>query len=389
MSENAYTKYYSILKRMYRYPTAGTKDPPRYPNSIPMTNLAPSPINRDINANNNDATCEEGCCKSTTNCMGNCWGGYWNMFFKYDAVKIVSLILVIATIILVCTLVPLSFNYVRYDQYAFKKNVYGSVDTTQIYQQGRYFFPIVYTMVKFPSTYQMVTLTGLSVFTQDGFQVNVNVKFMYLLPPDNLADIYEKYSINYLSAISSIAKLTIKSLAGSVVNGSSFVLSDYVLKRGYLEGLFSQALSNALLNQIGVVMPASSFKLMFVDVPQAMINQYLQTVMQGQTNILQQQNQQVAAVISETNTMVSQTTAQVNFTLVSATIQADQLTSNTQSDANNIMISARGIGLRDMFTMLNITSQDDKTGMIEILAYLGAIEPAVYKGFSGQLIVNN
>ncbi len=91
---------------------------------------------------------------------------------------ILSILSLIGAIIL-CATVASSFHYVKYDQYALLQDRYGTVRLSRVYEEGRYFFPLNYNMIKFPATYIPVQLDTL-VFTETGLEFDIQVEYILL-----------------------------------------------------------------------------------------------------------------------------------------------------------------------------------------------------------------
>ena len=78
-----------------------------------------------------------------------------------------------------------SFNYVEYDEYAFKKSTTtNTVDQSEVYDNVRYLWGFNHVKVVFPKLLQRQEL-NLSVANEEG-SVNVAVSFWYRLPKDDL-----------------------------------------------------------------------------------------------------------------------------------------------------------------------------------------------------------
>jgi hypothetical protein len=299
----------------------------------------------------------------------------------------------IITLILICTLVPLSYKYVSYNQYGFIKNRFGTVDTSKVLTQGRHFYTLNYDLITFPATYQQVvfsdsTTTSLSVFTSDGYQIHLNLIFYYRIPKENLATIYNKYSTNYGAAVINQAKLTIKSLAGSSTSGFNIPLNQYIINRDSIEKQIAISLHNDLNTTVGVYVPIQYVRLQQITIPSNMIQQFLQTVVQEQDNLIQQNLQQVNQITAETGTLISAINATVNFTITNAYINSDMSVSNAKSEANNIVDTARGIGIANFIKYLNITDTDSISKLIKLFAIIDNVNPTIYYGLQSPLIVN-
>lgn len=289
--------------------------------------------------------------------------------FKYG-MAISACCLFLATI-LICILIPISFWYINYDEYAFDKNNYGIVNTNKIYYQGRYFKLITHEPLIFSSTYQKMDFTGendITIFTYDGYQISLNIVFWYRIPAENLSTIYKTYSMNYKLAVVNSAKLIIKNLAGSSgPDGLNIPLQSYVTSRTYIQNQFAQYVQ-INLNLLGFDAPVKMFQLLDITIPSLMITQYLNTVLQYQDNIIQQNQQEVTKITATTTTLVSEINAKINLTLSNAVIKSNQIIINAKSEANKITQSMRSNTISTLFNNLNITDPNLKQRYIMILA---------------------
>ncbi len=280
-----------------------------------------------------------------------------------------SIFWLIIGIILVCIIVPLSFHYVRYDQYAFNRNIYGSTDTTHLITQGRYFYPITHDLVTFPSTYQMVSFlnsqgTSLSVFSNEGLQFNIDVIFFYRLPSDTLGQIYNTYSTAYDSQVSNIAKAVLKNQA------VSFTLDDYANNHQYIQSQFASSLSQTLTTQLKVYTPIYNVLLLNIYYPGSVINQNLQSAIEFQNNQVQQFQQAVDLIDIETSRLLSLIWANSNITINFANTSANAIVSNAVSVSSAIVTSARALGIQNTLNALNITDPSLRDQFFQITSIL-------------------
>lgn len=261
--------------------------------------------------------------------------------------SIVALIDIIVTISCVAS----SYHYVSYDEMAFKRAVYGSVDTSVIYNQGRYFMPLTYSVVRFPAVYQPIVFL-LSVFSDNGLEFDVSVSFQYKLPPNSLADIYNKYSTNYESLVISVSKAAIKNTA------TLFGVEDYLSNRTYIENKFAVAVHGKLSEIVWVDAPTQFFKIISIHFPGSLIDKSLQTVVTLQNNELLLAQQQLSVINAETDSIIAAIDAQTTLTLAYATNTATQTVNESQNKAKRLMVNARGQGIATFLSLLGFNSTD-------------------------------
>lgn len=293
----------------------------------------------------------------------------------------------IGAIIFAATLAS-SFHYVQYNEYALLQDRYGTVRLGHVYEEGRYFFPLNYNMIKFPSSYIPVDLDTL-VFTETGLEFKIQVHFYYRLPKENLGKIYNSFSFNYDDLVHSNAKTTIKNSAANL----RFDL--YFTNRTRIETLFANNVATVLAADVFVDMPKELFRISSVTVPDSIIELSLESQIALQNNDLLEKTQRVAVIRAETDRLVSITTAQTQQVLQFATNEAKRLVEKATSVANRVEITARAEGIRTMLDALNLTTSSNSandtaftTQLVRTLALLdNAVNTTIVPG-TGDVLVN-
>jgi len=265
--------------------------------------------------------------------------------------------------ILIITIVACSFHYVNYNEMTFIQNRFGTVDTTSVFKQGRYFLTLDKFFVTFPSTFQHVVYTT-PVFTDIGLQFDLEVSFYYRLKPTKLGAMYNLYSKNYESRIINIAKTTIKNEA------IQYTINDYIQKRQEIENKLGAVLQSTLDEMVGVEVPQIYFRLLTINMPNTLILTSLKSAINLQENQIQQYQQDVTIIQSDTQKMVSSINATSNQVIEYALTQADQIVKNSEFLLINQINTARSFGIQYLFNVLNITT--DQLEFVKLLAYLDA-----------------
>jgi regulator of protease activity HflC (stomatin/prohibitin superfamily) len=299
----------------------------------------------------------------------------------------VSLVLLLlVTVVMVPTVVK-SFHVVSYDQVAYVKNVYGSVNTDTLYGNGRYFLPLTQIMIRFDNTYEPIAYLAtnnwglvegiddsssvqnapLSVFLADGVQIHIELFFEYRIDHTRLAGLYNQFGTTYVSQIVAISTATIKStIAG-------FVQLDYVLHRDTVENKVAIALESTLHLELGVFAPRNKVKLLQVTFPDSVVSTNLQAVMSLQNNEVALLQQQVTAIETETQRQVAIVTAQRALILSQGHIDANRTVAFAQNFANNIFAGARALGQATFFETLGITNNTIQLEFIKVLNLLDTL----------------
>ncbi len=307
--------------------------------------------------------------------------------YKYVLSSILAL-----SVLLVCILVPLSFHYIHYNEYAFTRNKFGKTDTDKVLERGRYFLPLNFDIIRFSSTYNEIRFegdNGQNIFTKDGYQIKMNLAFWYKIPSKSLKNIYNKYGLNYQNSVINEAKLIIKNFAGTATTGSNIELSKYINDRRNISKSIAEALNKELYSEFGIDVPVKYVQMMYVQIPDTLVTQYTKTVEQVQKNQLEQNKQTLEQIKAETQTLVTNIKVQSDFVLNSAKIDAEKIVLNTKAFANSIVTSQRGKGLRFLMSTLNITTQDEINKMIRIMSIGDNTNNKIFYNIDNNIIINN
>jgi hypothetical protein len=116
------------------------------------------------------------------------------------------------SLILLLVLLPLSFSYVEYDEYALKKHtVENTVETDSTYDVGRYYWGVDRTALPFSRHFQKVTET-FSIFPTNGLEFDVDVVFWYRIQKENLGQLYKAFGTSFDSQVRNRANAKIKNV---------------------------------------------------------------------------------------------------------------------------------------------------------------------------------
>jgi hypothetical protein len=297
------------------------------------------------------------------------------------------------SIILLCILLPLSFVYVEYNEMAFDRNKFGTVDTSRVITQGRHYLSLTHELVKFPSTFKKIsflqsTNSALSIFTQDGYQITIEIQFYYMLMPNNLKKIYDLYSMNYETGVINLAKLTVRELSGSVDSGVYLPLQSYISNRTYIQQRYSYEVNKRMREELSINAPIEYFKIIELGIPQDMIDRYQRTVIQLQDNEVKENTQQVSLIQAETEKMVSIIDAKTVNLLQSANIQSSFIKLNANITAQNIINNANILGFKYMCNTLSLTNSTDIIKLSKILNLMENPASKLFYNIANNIIIN-
>jgi regulator of protease activity HflC (stomatin/prohibitin superfamily) len=281
--------------------------------------------------------------------------------FSEHKKKMLFFVMIFIIIIIIIITVSCSFHYIRYDEMAFVRNIYGVVDTTQVLTNGRYFLTLDKTLIKFPLINQLIKFINLSVFTNNGLSIYIDISLYYRLDSFSLKNIYTLYSTNYDQVIQNSVKSIIRDISGT------FSLEDYVRNHTSIQQLIAKKINITLMNNIGISIFENTVVLGAVVTADSIIKSNLQSAVQTQNNFIQQKLQQVLLIIGETSKLVATVNLQTNYIKGLAEIDSQKIEQNSKAESNKIISIARSEGIQQMFILLNITENKIKMDLLKIL----------------------
>jgi hypothetical protein len=275
-----------------------------------------------------------------------------------------------------------SINFVNYNQYAFSHNIFTSVDTSNVLEQGLYLYPPWTKLEYFPSTYQHVKLFE-PVFSDTGLEFDLEVIFYYKLNKNKLASIYNLFSKNYHGRILSNSKQIIKNI------GSKYSVDDYILNRFNIEKDIGVSLSNQLNNEIGVDVNPEFVKITNITFPENVVQTNLLSAIAQQQNDVEINQQNYQSVLAETKYIVSQLNSQSEQINKFSQNEANLLIANSNSLGKNIIGKAKLQGIHNFFKTLNITESKTKNMYIDWFGINDNTNSTLVIGFqSNNLFMN-
>jgi hypothetical protein len=287
------------------------------------------------------------------------------------------------TIFLLIVLLPLSFVYIEYNEMAFDRNKFGTVDTSYVLTQGRHYLPLTHELVKFPTTFNKIAFlksnnNALSIFTQDGYQISIEVQFYYRLLTNNLKLIYDTYSMNYELGVINLAKLIIRELSGSANSGVYLPLHSYINNRTYIQNKYASEVHRRMELELAIDVPIEYFKIIELDIPNDMVARYERSVIQIQDNEVKENTQVLLATEAETDKLISIIDANTTNLLRSTDIISKSIDSNANISSDNIINNANIFGFKYLCDMLNISNSST---IIKLSTSLNLLENPASKLF--------
>lgn len=144
--------------------------------------------------------------------------------------------------LLLAILLSMSFGYLDYHQYGFKRQKSTSrVFTDAVYKGGRYLIGPDFEFKLYPASSRLVNLRGTTVFSKDTLEVFMDIQFHYFLRPSQLHLLHKKYQLTYHAVIRSTA---MDALKGAAV---AFTTEQFIKERKKIE----EAMASAVRARIG------------------------------------------------------------------------------------------------------------------------------------------
>jgi len=269
-------------------------------------------------------------------------------------------IVVSIAVLLVLILVPLSFRYVDYYEYGLKRSWTGTVDTTNVYIQGRYFTGLGYRFVIYPADATSKSLESLSVFSAGetnssvGLSFLIDVDYTYLLKKDSIGQLHQELASTYDTVIYENAKAAIKNEAIYVA------FTEYFQNRTSVESHFRKAVEKHWASS-NMPCTLDQFHLGRVQIPDAVAKRQLESRIQYETNDKESYLQQAQIERAKTSVLVNQIilnetkvkrTAEAEASLIrsKATAQAQQLLLEAQSNGTRLLVESAGIATQEQRT---------------------------------------
>lgn len=316
----------------------------------------PSDINRNLPLSEPQAEQKDVSCSQTV----------LTFIKKYRVV--ISSVLIFVTCLLLLILIPISFSYVEWDEWAFRKDVYNNkVHLSDVYTNGRYFWGIGKTKLTFSNLYHQEE-AEFSIAASNGQEFNLFIKYNWRPKKNELKNIYLKFGTTISQQVSNRANSAIKNVA------PTFTINEYIQNRTTIPNTLYASLF-AELSNIGVDVPREGFHLHDVDIPDKVTEINLNTAVQSQTNILRYNEQLAVGVRAETERLDQEIRANTTFLNLQTDAQISRLVVDAKTESNRITAEADGNGIKDLFTSLNVTDEETKKKFFQFFVLINAMNP--------------
>jgi len=264
---------------------------------------------------------------------------------------------------LICT----SFEYVHYDEVAFKKNTLSNkVDTKKVYRNGRYHVGPSADMVRFKRTFQKVDFSGnkaLQVFNSEGLNVELDTSFYWRIQENNLERMFSAYGLNIRSKALAIAESTLKNSA------IEFTIEQFLKDRAIITQTFNKNITIAM-GSIYLDVQEDMFQLRTISFPSQIRKKYLDAAIVLQKEKQFQFEQQAKLIRDTTEKMVKATNANTTVITREAQAQSTRIVAVANANSEELVSTARGKGIAIALSNLTVTDPADRKTFIKLMAIL-------------------
>jgi hypothetical protein len=263
--------------------------------------------------------------------------------------------------LLTVILVPMSLEHVEYYEYGLEmRKTTGRVDTTYVYERGRYNVGPTYKFIKYQADAHFEEFNALSVFskgasnTSIGLEFKVDVDFTYLLKKDEIGELHQDLSNSYRAIIESRAKDGIKNEAIHV----SF--TEYFQDRKEVEKRFRDAVQRRW-DSTRVHCTLDQFHLGRIRIPDSVATRQLESLVQNERNDQEAYFQQAQLEREQTAVEVNSIFLEKEKILRTAQAEASLLRAKAKAQAALIKVEAQVNGTALLFLASDIVKQEHMT----------------------------
>lgn len=286
-------------------------------------------------------------------------------------------------VLLILILIPTSFSDVEYYEIGFKqRRSTGFVNIKEVYSSGRYFVGPDFTFKVFQANAHFVKLDKIAVWTGDKVEIKITCTFQYFLRKDFLPDLHEAYNVDYEPVVKGTAIDAIKGRAADLP------IEDYIRNRENIEKELFKALAKRVdgccretcptqevdlpacgycitnaqckSSEKGIFVEVRYFQLLAVDVHEDVKSRYLRQVTEAAEEERAEFDLKEKVVRKETERLKNEIYNQAREIAQNANANATVLAAKAKADALGIVEKARSDGLKNMYSVLGITTDQEK-----------------------------
>lgn len=271
-------------------------------------------------------------------------------------------------VLLIIILVSLSFSSVDYYDYGLvQRKSTGSVDTTQIYSNGRYVLGPDRRFIKYQADAHLESFEALGVFSATtsnvsiGLAFEVDVDFTFFLIEDEIGEVHQELATNYRSIILSRVEEAIKNIAAKQVT-----FTEFFQERKHVEASFRSAVEERWGSPPNLHCRMDQFHLGRIRIPRSVAAKQLEARVQNERNDREQFLQQAQIEREMTTVEVNQIDLKTTKELRTAEAHASLVRTKARAEATLVKTQAGINGTKMLLDAVGIETQDHKTAFTYI-----------------------
>jgi regulator of protease activity HflC (stomatin/prohibitin superfamily) len=274
---------------------------------------------------------------------------YWRNADSETRYCLVGTPIVIA-IIMICSMVPMSYNGVEYDDYGIDRDkLLNKVNYDRVYSNGNYFLGLNHEFIKFPRVYQFEEFTGdkLSVFSKEGIEFGFQCTFQWKPKKEAIPDIHRQFRVSYRPQVINRFIATVKNTV------TKYTTDDFINSRDLIDRDITTAIGDAV-DELGFDIPADKFQFAKPLLPDNVRSRFLQTQVQLVKNDEQTLRQQQAVVLQETQRLVAGVTSNATAVIAQADFTAQSIIDVAIADSTRIVNQAEQESIAQIVDLMGV-----------------------------------
>lgn len=267
-------------------------------------------------------------------------------------------------LVLLLILLPLSFSYIEYYEYGLlQRKSTGTVDTSEVYLNGRHFVGPDYTFKKYQADAHFVQLDELGVFSAGATNSSVGLEFFmditatYLIIKDEVGVLHEELASGYAAVVEARMKEGIKNAAVNIE------FNEYFQEREHVVTVLAAAVQARLSAAPSVHVKLDRFLLGRVQIPETVAQKQLDVKIQNERNDMESNLKKAQLERDLTDVEVNKINLQKDSVTRIANANAVLTREQGIAQAKVIVDRAYYEGYANLFSRVNITSGSHKASL--------------------------
>lgn len=265
----------------------------------------------------------------------------------------ICIVFIIATIIF-----GLGFSIVPPNNIGIQQSTLSkTINTERVYPAGRYYLGVGNDFILYPLQWQLVDYSNdkegfggppLSVFSNNGQTVILDVSFYFRVDETKLFEIYQLAALNYVGIIERKSQEVLKNIA------SRYSTTEFFTAREAIASSMLFELNRALYDVIYVYVP--SFQLRGVSLPTDLERALVDKVVADQNKRTEELKRNITIIQADTQVLQAQAQANVTVVIQQATSNAFQTTETAKAQAKKVVLDAQSSVLKTLKDGLGFTN---------------------------------